>query len=100
MFQKVLRLSPTAAAAISSSLLSAAALKLLLRRQVAPLCGRSMISTGASSLVERSTTLRVAGSGDPQCGQSMRDPGSSSSVLRARVRVVLVAPCVVMGWDP
>ena len=35
-FQKVLRLSPTAAAAISSRLLSAAALKLLLRRQVAP----------------------------------------------------------------
>ena len=48
-----------------------------------PLCGRSMISTGASSLVERSTTLRVAGSGDPQCGQSMRTSGSSSVALRS-----------------
>ena len=77
-----------------------------------PVFGRSMISTGASSLAERSTTQ--AGAGDPQCGQSMcmsasppvallstcsgtlplgasslvarsmRDPGSSSSALRSK----------------
>ena len=74
-----------------------------------PVSGRSMIATGASSLAERSTTQ----AGDPCAVEErflwvlLRWLQGACVILvllrrlcRARVPMVLVAPCREMGMDP
>ena len=63
-----------------------------------PVFGRSMISTGASSLAGRSMTQ--AGSGDPQCGQSMCMSGSSSVALRSTCSSAAGGPLCGRGTLP